>query len=122
MCSARGDGLALPARGALSRAAAPGQTVERPVKWPDDFPDEAQRGKTKPVRVSLQEVKRKSLPALDDTFAREVGDFDSLDALREAVRTDLTQHAEREAESQVRQQLVDEIISANPFDVPDAWV
>ena len=117
-----GEGQAIPAIEELILEAAPGQTVERPVKWPDDFPDEAQRGKTRPVRVALQEVKRKSLPALDDTFAREVGDFDSLDALREAVRTDLTQHAEREAESQVRQQLVDEIISANPFDVPDAWV
>ena len=117
-----GEGQAIPAIEELILEAAPGQTVERPVRWPDDFPDEAQRGKTKPVRVTLQEVKRKSLPALDDTFAREVGDFDSLDALREAVRTDLTQHAEREAESQVRQQLVDEIISANPFDVPDAWV
>jgi trigger factor len=117
-----GEGQAIPAIEELILEAAPGQTVERPVKWPDDFPDEAQRGKTKPVRVTLQEVKRKSLPALDDTFAREVGDFDSLDALRQAVRTDLTQHAEREAESQVRQQLVDEIISANPFDVPDAWV
>ena len=117
-----GEGQAIPAIEELILEAAPGQTVERPVKWPDDFPDEAQRGRTKPVRVSLQEVKRKALPALDDTFAREVGDFDSLDALRAAVRTDLTQHAEREAESQVRQQLVDEIISANPFDVPDAWV
>lgn len=117
-----GEGQAIPAIEELILEAAPGQTVERPVRWPDDFPDEAQRGRTKPVRVTLQEVKRKSLPALDDTFAREVGDFDSLDTLREAVRTDLAQHAEREAESQVRQQLVDEIISANPFDVPDAWV
>lgn len=117
-----GEGQAIPAIEELILEAAPGQTVERPVRWPDDFPDEAQRGKTRPVRVTLQDVKRKSLPALDDTFAREVGDFDSLEALREAVRADLTQHAEREAESQVRQQLVDEIISANPFDVPDAWV
>ena len=39
----------------------PGETKERVVKWPDDFPDEAQRGKTKPVRVTLQDVKRKSL-------------------------------------------------------------
>ena len=47
----------------------PGGSVERPVKWPDDFPDEAQRGKSKTVRVALTDVKRKSLPALDDAFA-----------------------------------------------------
>jgi trigger factor len=92
------------------------------VKWPDDFPDESQRGQTKTVRITLNEVKRKSAPALDDAFAREVGDFDSLDALKTAVRSDLERHAEREVEAGVRQQLIDQIISANAFDVPKSWV
>ena len=102
--------------------ATPGQTIERPVKWPDDFPDEAQRGKTKAVRIALVDVKRKQLPELDDAFAREVGDFDSLDALTKTVREDLDRHADRDADAEVRQRLVDEIISANPFDVPRSWV
>ncbi|MEX2325290.1 MAG: trigger factor [Gemmatimonadaceae bacterium] len=101
---------------------APGETVERPVQWPDDFPDETQRGKTKTVRVTLHDVKRKSAPELDDAFAREVGDFDSLDALKAAVRSDLERHAEREADSLVRHRLLGEIISANPFAVPKSWV
>lgn len=101
---------------------APGTTHERLVKWPDDFPDEAQRGASKRVRVELQDVKRKSLPDLDDAFAREVGDFESLAALREVVRRDLEQNAKREAESAVRQQLVDQIIDANAFEVPRSWV
>lgn len=117
-----GEGQAIPAIEELILEAKPGQTIERPVKWPDDFPDEAQRGKTKPVRVELLDVKRKSLPALDDAFARDVGDFDSLDALKAAVKTDLESHAQRDAESQLRQQLLDEVISANPFDVPEGWV
>jgi trigger factor len=117
-----GEGQAIPAIEELILEAAPGETVERPVKWPEDFPDEAQRGKTKPVRVTLHEVKRKAMPELSDAFAREVGDFDSLDALRAAVQADLVSHAERESDAQVRQQLIDEIISANPFDVPEAWV
>jgi trigger factor len=117
-----GEGQAIAAIEELILEAKPGQTIERPVKWPDDFPDEAQRGKTKPVRVELLDVKRKSLPALDDAFAREVGDFDSLEALRTAVQADLQSHAERDTESQLRQQLLDEVISANPFDVPEGWV
>jgi trigger factor len=117
-----GGGQAIPGIEELIMEATAGQTIERPVKWPDDFPDEAQRGKTKLARVTLTEVKRKSLPALDDAFAREVGDFDSLDALTQAVRTDMASHAEREAEADVRQKLIDEIISANPFDVPQSWV
>jgi trigger factor len=101
---------------------APGQTVERPVKWPDDFPDEAERSKTKAVRVKLVDVKRKHVPELDDAFAGEVGDFDSLDALTTTVREDLDRHADRDADAEVRQRLVDDIISANPFDVPRSWV
>ncbi len=117
-----GSGQAIPGIEELIMEATPGSTVERPVRWPDDFPDETQRGQTKTVRVKLQDVKRKSAPDLDDTFAREVGDFDSLDALRTAVRADLTEHSTRDADAQVRQKLIDEIIGANPFDVPQSWV
>src|SRR6267378_2316573 len=117
-----GAGQAIPGIEELIMSAAPGETVERPVKWPDDFPDESQRGQTKTVRITLNEVKRKSAPALDDAFAREVGDFESLDALRTAVRSDLERHADHEVEAGVRQQLIDQIISANAFDVPKSWV
>lgn len=117
-----GAGQAIPGIEELIMETAPGATTERPVKWPDDFPDEAQRSKTKHVRVTVNDVKRKSLPTLDDAFAREVGDFDSLDALRSAVREDLKGSAAREADADVRQKLLDEIIGANSFDVPPSWV
>jgi len=99
-----------------------GETLEKPVRWPDDFPDEEQRGKTKPVRLHLLEVKRKTLPPLDDAFARGVGDFESLAALQSTVRKDLEDHANRDADAGVRQQLVDQLSAANPFDVPPSWV
>ncbi|MFN2636952.1 MAG: trigger factor [Gemmatimonadaceae bacterium] len=117
-----GAGQAIPGMEELIMSALPGETIEKPVKWPDDFPDEAQRGQTKTVRVTLNEVKRKSVPALDDAFAREVGDFDSLESLKNAVRTDLERHAQQEAEAGVRQQLIDQIVSANAFEVPRSWV
>lgn len=117
-----GTGQAIAGIEELIMEAMPGETVERPVRWPEDFPDEAQRSQTKTVRITLHDVKRKSAPDLDDDFAREVGDFDSLDALRTAVRSDMTEHATREAEAEVRQKLVDEIVGANPFDVPKSWV
>ena len=117
-----GTGQAIPGVEELIMELKPGESTERPVRWPDDFPDESQRGKSKPVRVSLLDVKRKSLPALDDAFAREVGDFESLDALNATVRTDLEDHAKRESDAGVRQQLLDEIANSNPFDVPASWV
>ena len=117
-----GKGQAIAGVEELIMEAQPGETIEREVRWPDDFPDEAQRGKAKLTRVTLKDVKRKAAPELDDAFAREVGDFDSLDALRAAVRTDMEKHIERESEAEVRQKLIDEILEANPFDVPAAWV
>jgi trigger factor len=117
-----GGGQAIAGIEELIMEATPGQTVERPVKWPDDFPDEAQRGKTKLARVELTDVKRKTVPDLDDSFAREVGDFDSLDALRAAVRADMEQHVSRESDADVRQKLIDAVIEANPFEVPPSWV
>jgi len=117
-----GADQAIPGIEELIMEARPGETVERPVKWPDDFPDESQRSKTKTVRVTLQEVKRKTVPELDDAFAREVGDFDSLDALTKSVRDDLETNAKRETESELRQRLLDDIIGANHFEVPPSWV
>ena len=117
-----GTGQAIPGIEEVIMEAKPGETVERPVRWPDDFPDEEQRGKTKMVRVTLRDVKRKSLPPLDDALARDVGDFDSLDAMLKAVREDLERHAERTADSDMRQKLIDEILGANPFEVPPTWV
>ena len=117
-----GGGQAIAGIEELIMTLTPGETAERPVKWPDDFPDESQRSKTKTVRVTLADAKRKAIPELDDAFAREIGEFDSVDALRNAVREDLTNDATREADAEVRQKLVDEIIGANPFDVPPSWV
>jgi trigger factor len=117
-----GSGQAIPGIEELIMETQPGANAERAVRWPDDFPDETQRGKTKQVRLTLTDVKRKELPELDDTFAREIGDFDSLEALRTAVRMDLQEAATREADAEVRQKLLDEIIGANAFDVPRSWV
>ena len=117
-----GSGQAIAAIEEVIMELAPGANIERSVKWPDDFPDAEQAGKSKQVRVVLNDVKRKALPALDDALARELGDFDSLDALTKAVREDLETQAVREADAAVRTSLIDEIIGANAFDVPPTWV
>lgn len=117
-----GGGQAIAGIEELIMETAPGGTTERQVRWPEDFPDESQRGATKVVRVVLTDVKRKSLPVLDDTFAREIGDFDTVQILRDAVRADMGEHSKREADAEVRGQIIDQIVEANPFDVPKAWV
>jgi trigger factor len=117
-----GGGQAIAGIEELIMETSPGGTTERQVRWPEDFPDESQRGAAKLVRVVLTDVKRKALPALDDAFAREIGDFDTVQILRDAVRADMGEHSKREADAEVRGQIIDQIVEANPFDVPKAWV
>ncbi|HET7039812.1 MAG TPA: hypothetical protein VFH97_07980, partial [Gemmatimonadales bacterium] len=63
-------------------------------------------------------VKRQELPPLDDALARELGDFDSLEALRRAVRSDLELEARRAADAGVRRQLIEQIVAANAVPAP----
>jgi trigger factor len=100
----------------------PGETTDADVKFPEDHPDESRRGQTRRVRVTLHDVKRQELPALDDGFAREVGDFENLEALRAAIRHDLEHEAAREADAQVRQSLLAQIVEANGVQAPESLV
>lgn len=107
---------------ALIMELVPGQTREGDIRFPEDHPDESRRGQSRKVRVSLLDVKRKELPDLNDELAREVGDFDSLDALKAAIRTDLEQEATREADAQVREELIRQIAEANSVPAPESLV
>jgi trigger factor len=117
-----GQGQAIPDVEEQIMQRLPGETAEADVRFPDDFQDAAKRGTTRRVRLSLQEVKRQQLPDLDDAFAREVGDFDSLDALTHAVRADLEADARRQADADVRRQAMEQIVAANAVPAPRALV
>jgi len=113
-----GQGRALPELEERLMALDPGGTWEGALRFPDDHPDEARRGQSRRVRVTLGEVKRQALPELTDAFASEVGEFATVDALRAAVRTDLEAEAKREADARVRGELIDQIAAANNVAVP----
>ena len=113
-----GEGRAIPDVEERIMGLVPGESVDATVRFPDDFADESKRGQTRDVKITLREVKRQELPALDDAFAREIGDFESLDALRKAVTDDLQKEAGREADASVRGELVQQIIEANNVTAP----
>ena len=113
-----GEGRAIPEVEERIMGLLAGETVDATVRFPSDFPEEAKRGQPRDIRITLHEVKRQQLPALDDAFAREVGDFESLEALRKVVREDLEKEAEREADAQLRRDLIDQIVQANRIVAP----
>src|SRR5438445_4357594 len=113
-----GEGRAIPEVEERIMGMLPGETVDATVRFPSDFPEEAKRGQTRDIRITLHEVKRQQLSELDDAFAREVGDFESLEALRRTVRDDLERDAQREADARVRAELIEQIVAANRLAAP----
>lgn len=87
---------------------------------PEEGQDEAEA--TSHLRITLKGRKTLELPELDDELAREASDVETLEELREKIRTDLGREAEREADKQVRQRLLNAVLEANPFEVPRSMV
>jgi trigger factor len=117
-----GDNQAIPELEERIMTLLPGETAEAEVRFPDDHPEESRRGQTRRVRITLHEVKRQELPPLDDALAREAGDFENLDALRAAVRQDLEREAAREADTEVRRNLIGQLVEANRIEAPHSLV
>ncbi|HEY7685297.1 MAG TPA: trigger factor [Gemmatimonadales bacterium] len=113
-----GEGRAIPEVEERIMGMLPGETVDATVRFPDDFADATKRGQTRDIQLTLHEVKRQEVAPLDDAFAREIGDFDSLDALRRAAREDLEHDAAREADARVRADLVSQLVAANNVVAP----
>jgi trigger factor len=84
--------------------------------------EEGHDGHSHRAQVRLKDVKRPELAPLDDSFATVVSDLETLAELRAQIRTDLEREAEQDAETEVRRTLVEQILEANPFEVPRAMV
>ena len=104
------------------RGANPGDERSFDVHYPDDFSDERLRGKTFAYKVKLSAIKQKSLPELNDDFAKELGEFKSLDEVRQKIREGMEQERRREAEREAKDKLLSELIRRNEFDVPETLV
>ncbi|MHC4201919.1 MAG: trigger factor, partial [Planctomycetota bacterium] len=100
----------------------PGEERQVTITFPDPYRREDLAGKTAVFQVTLKEIKRKVTPAVDDEFAKDAGDFKTLEDLRTKVREDLQQEAERESARALREQARRLLAEANPVDAPPALV
>jgi trigger factor len=113
-----GAGRFLPDFEAQLEGAVAGEDREVRVRFPETYANEQLAGKEALFRVHVAEVKRRAIPALDDEFAKDLGDFADLAALRERIRSDLLALRERESRAELRRSLVDALIERTPFEVP----
>jgi trigger factor len=92
------------------------------VSFPDDHRPEALAGKQARFIVTVKEVREKELPELDDDFASEASEFETLDELREEIRTRLAAAFERRAEDEFREAAVDAAAAAAQIELPKELV
>jgi trigger factor len=112
-----GEGL-LPEFDAALGGASAGDEREVEVTFPDDHRPEDLAGKTAKFDVTVKEVREKDLPELDDDFAGEASEFDTLDELRENIRERISEAFERRAEAEFREAAVEAAASAAKIDIP----
>ncbi len=92
------------------------------VNYPEDTQDKRLAGKTFSYAVKVQAIKQKSVPELNDEFARQLGEFQTVDDLRKAIREQIESDRKRQAERDAKEKLVGELIQRNDFEVPDSLI
>jgi len=100
----------------------PGETKTFDVTFPQDYPIPEMAGAVATYTVAVKELRRRTLPELDDEFARDLGEFDSLAALRDRVKGDLKAQATDTAERDVRQALLKQLAERVSFEPPQSLV
>jgi trigger factor len=105
------------------RGVSPGEERTFDVVYPQDYSDQRLAGKTLSYKVKVLSVKRKTVPELDDNFAREMGaEFSSLEDVRQRIRESIEADKKHQAERESKDKLISELIQRHDFSVPEALV
>jgi trigger factor len=100
----------------------PDEEREIEVSFPEDYGYKKWAGKTISFQVKIKEIKEKILPSLDDEFAKDLGDYSSFEELRGKLKGEIEKEKELALERQLKDRVVDQLIEANPFEVPESLV
>jgi trigger factor len=93
------------------------------VKYGDDFSDKRLAGKSFDYWVKVNSIKKKTLPDLNDDFAKQLGaDLNNIDDVRKRIRDGMEAEKRHQAEHELKEKLVDELLTRNPVEVPDSLV
>jgi trigger factor len=104
------------------RGASAGDEKTFDVPYPQDFSDQRLAGKTFIYTVKVKAIKQKSLPELNDQFAKELGEFADLGDVRKRIREGMEAEKKNTAEREAKDKLVAELVKRNDFEVPESLV
>jgi len=117
-----GDPDTLPEFTENLRGMSPEESKEFEISYPEDYGQEKLAGKTVKFRMQLKAIRRKELPELNDEFAKDLGDFNTLDELRDAVRKNIFHERESAAQRKAKDELIDRLVEAHDFPVPEVFL
>ena len=100
----------------------PGAEKSFTIHYPDDYAVKELAGTSMDYSVKVKDIRKRVLPVLDDEFAKDLGEFDTLDALRARIQQDLEREAEQEADRNLRGSLLKELAARVSVDIPDSLV
>ena len=98
------------------------EEVEVNVTFPEEYHAEELKGKPALFKVVIKEIKTKELPELDDDFAQDVSDFDTLAEYKADIKAKLVEKAEKVAKNEKEEKLIDAIIADSKMDIPEAMI
>jgi trigger factor len=104
------------------KGAKPGQELKAEVIYPADYAEAKLAGKTVAYDVEVKAIKKRTLPELDDDFAKEVGAYESFADLEERVREHLASRKKRAVEGETKDRLFAALTEKYPFPVPESLV
>jgi trigger factor len=105
------------------RGTSAGEEKTFDVVYPQDYSDQRLAGKTFTYRVKVLSIKQKSLPELNDDFAKELGaEFTSVEEVKKRIREGMEAEKKHRAEHEAKDKLIAELVSRNEFPVPEALV
>jgi len=99
-----------------------GDTKTFDIHFPEDYAVKEMAGVDVTYAVTVKEIRHKTLPDLDDEFAKDLGEFESLAALRDRVRSDMHAEAEEHAQRQLRNELLKQLAARVTFELPASLV
>ncbi len=99
-----------------------GEEVEVNVTFPEEYHSEELKGKAAVFKVTVKELKAKELPELDDDFAQDVSEFDTLDEYKADLKTKLEEKKEKQIKTEVENKAIEMIIEDAKMDIPDEMV
>lgn len=117
-----GDKDALPAFNENLTGMTPGETKEFTVTYPENYAEESLSGKTVTFTMMLTALRKKELPDLNDEFAKDLGDFQTLEELRNMVKGAMLRERETRAKNEAKLLLIGQLVESHEFPVPEVFI